>query len=598
MRRVSAFVLAGAILISLCGCGKGNGVGPLSISFTTSAGSVPGGTQFVFIVTTQNDTQNRGVNFTLAINEPSNNETTTPCTAACGSISGPTNVVVANGPTTYTTTTSVTYSAPLLPPNPNALILTATANANSSLTTTNVFSIGAPQIVVRITNKITDIEPGAAPVTLNAEVEFDTTNAGVTWALAAQGSPCSPACGTLSNPQPFSVVYTPPAVVPAAPFNTPTITATSVANTAISDFDDIDIESATLPISVSITNPFTQITAGTAGVTIDAQVTNDIANQGVTWSISPSADTGTLSAEQPLSVIYTPPNTAPQPPNNAPTITATSVADSTKSASFTFTIEPSQAAFVGPFAFVIRGHDDSGDTMAAAGSLTSDGAGKITTGELDVNSSDALVPQTFVPLSGSYTTSKDSDGGEIVHVVLDRTPLTHYLSDLSFDAKFAPAPSTKSVPVVDFSKATISSPAAQISGQIVHQDLSAAVITNFLGHEFSLTLSPEGSAFLPVSPPPDENGGRITVSRNGAITEGELRISGSARGQAYGAGGEITGGNLSPFDTEGRATLFLSAGPRFPLHFAVYAISPTSLILLNTDIDLPPAHTGEAVRVR
>jgi hypothetical protein len=188
MRRFSGIFFVGAILMSFCGCGGGSGVGPLSITFTSTPVSVPGGTNFVFSVTTQNDTLNRGVNFTLALNEPSNGDTTTPCTTACGALSGQTNTITANGPDIFTSTTTVNYAAPLLPPTPNSLILTATANANASVTITDTFAIGAPQVVVHITNKITNIAPGAPPVTLDAQVLFDTANAGVTWTLAAQGA--------------------------------------------------------------------------------------------------------------------------------------------------------------------------------------------------------------------------------------------------------------------------------------------------------------------------------------------------------------------------------------------------------------------------
>jgi len=588
MRRFSALVLAGAFLICLCGCGGGNGVGPLSIAFTNSVGAVPGGTMFVFSVTTQNDTQNRGVNFTLALNTPSNNETTTPCTTACGSISAPTNTIVANGPKTFTTTTTVTYSAPLLPPTPNNLILTATANANSSLTTTDTFTVGAPQIVVRITNKITNIEPGAAPVTLNASVQFDTTNAGVTWMLTAQGAACSPACGTITNPQPFSVVYAPPTSVPAAPNNTPTITATSVTNTSISDFDDLRIQSATLPVSVSITNPFTQITAGGEGVTINAQVTNDVADQGVTWSLEPASDAGALSAEQPLSVIYTPPNNAPQPPNNTPTITATSVADNTKSASFSFTIESSSEAFAGPYAFVIRGHDDSGNTMAAVGSFTSDGAGKITTGEIDLNTGNASAPETTAPVTGSYQRTVTNAAERLFHIQLSGTLIPGGTSPLDFDGRFRSRPGhPDSTTNFDLAEISGHSGAWTLSGDMERQDLSSAQITNFTGRKVRVALTRNsGSGGY-------ENGD-FALSDSGSVLEGALEEHGTltfsrSSGDESVAGfftpqNDIVGGNLASFDRSGRATLTLfmqfSEGAR---HFALYAVSPTRLIVIEAD---------------
>ncbi|MGA8072768.1 MAG: hypothetical protein WB995_04790, partial [Candidatus Acidiferrales bacterium] len=501
MRRFSAFVFAGVFLISLCGCGGGgNGIGAITVQFTTAPGTVPGGANFVFSVTTQNDTLNRGVNFSLALNAPSNGATTTPCTTACGALTSQSNVATANGPDTFTSTTTVNYAAPLLPPNPNNLILTATSVTNASVTTTATFTIGAPQIVVRITNKITNIQPGAAPVTLNAQVQFDTANAGVTWTLTAQGAACSPACGTLSNPQPLTVVYTPPASLPAAPNNTPTITATSVTDTTRSDFDDLRIQAPTQPINVSITNPFAQINAGSPGVTINANVTNDVAGQGVIWSLEPSAQTGALSAEQPLSVIYTPPNTAPQPPNNTPTITATSVADPTKSDSFSFTIEPVQAAFQGAYSFWVRAFGDQNHAQVMTGSLIADGAGKITGGELDANYADDRGIRLVAPLSGAYAVIRKTDQPAVVAITLDdvATPGPTPKRPLSFTME-------SDGTLLGFD---VADGAWTITGGMMRQDLSALDLSEFFERTFRFHVHDDSSGHAARS-------GQFAISGNG-----------------------------------------------------------------------------------
>jgi hypothetical protein len=587
MQRFSAFFFAGAILISLCGCGGGSGVGPLSITFTSTPVTVPGGTNFVFSVTTQNDTLNRGVNFVLALNEPSNGDTTTPCTTACGTLSAQTNTITANGPDIFTSTTTVNYAAPLLPPTPNTLILTATANANASVTITDIFTIGAPQVVVHITNKITNISPGSPPVTLNAQVLFDTMNAGVTWMLTAQGAACSPACGTLSAAEPFSVIYTPPASLPAAPNNTPTITATSVTTTTVSDFDDIRIQASTQPISVSITNPFAQINAGSTGVTINATVENDVAGQGVSWSLEPSAQTGALSAAQPLSVIYTPPNTAPQPPTNTPTITATSVADPTKSNSFTFTIAPA-AAFQGAYAFIIRGHDDEGNAMAAAGSMTADGAGKISTGEMDVRVSGATASEPTLQIAGNYEMQKTDDGSESVRVILNTISRPDEGTSIKFDAAFAKSPLAPgfsgtfseypgSVSFSNIGKLAARSGTWTLTGEIARQDLASVGTANFSGKAFSTSLL---SAKPSDSAEPDDFLFTINREENNSFPT------------AIG----VTG-MLAAFDANGRSLLTLTSANSPEVHYAAYAISASDLFLVAIDAagSVHAPKTGEAM---
>jgi hypothetical protein len=73
-------------------------------------------------------------------------------------------------------------------------------------------------VSVTITNPISTIAPGGAAVTLNATVANDgTATPGVAWTLVTSGTTtaCSPDCGVLSGATATSVVYTPPATVPA-----------------------------------------------------------------------------------------------------------------------------------------------------------------------------------------------------------------------------------------------------------------------------------------------------------------------------------------------------------------------------------------------
>jgi hypothetical protein len=104
-------------------------------------------------------------------------------------------------------------------------------------------NIAALPIIVSISNKISTIQAGAAAVTLNAVVQHDTQ--GVTWSLTANGTACSPTCGTLGNITANNVDYTPPATVPGAPNNAPVITATSVTDNTKTDTDSFTIASAT-----------------------------------------------------------------------------------------------------------------------------------------------------------------------------------------------------------------------------------------------------------------------------------------------------------------------------------------------------------------
>ena len=76
-------------------------------------------------------------------------------------------------------------------------------------------------------------------------------------------------------------------------------------------------------------------------LTITVKVTNDSANAGVIWTVEPGikdGPTGTLSAQQPLSVTFTPPTGVTSPVQV--TVIATSVTDTTRSAAIPVSVYP------------------------------------------------------------------------------------------------------------------------------------------------------------------------------------------------------------------------------------------------------------------
>jgi hypothetical protein len=197
---------------------------------------------------------------------------------------------------------------------------------------------GGNSISVSITNKATSIQAGTAAVLFSATVQNDATSSGVTWALAANGTTCSPSCGTLSQATSTTVMYTPPNSAPSVPNNQPTVTATSIAKTNKSDSDTFSITPA---LAVSITTKFSSVNTGASSFVLAATVQNDPTNSGVNWSLTANGAActsacGTLSGETSTSVTYNPP---PSVPANQPMLTATSVHDPSKSDNNSFTIQ-------------------------------------------------------------------------------------------------------------------------------------------------------------------------------------------------------------------------------------------------------------------
>src|SRR5229473_427548 len=183
----------------------------------------------------------------------------------------------------------------------------------------------------------TSLQTGAT-ATIAATVSNDSANKGVTWSCAP-----SNACGSFTPTQTASgatTTYTAPASAPQG--GSVTITAASVsdgtktasANVAIiTTAPAIAVRFTTVPSGESIQTGATAVYAAT--------VSNDSTNAGVTWSCSPTGSCGSFNPALPnggatYTATYTAPATVPQ--TNLLTITATSVADSTKSASIFVTV--------------------------------------------------------------------------------------------------------------------------------------------------------------------------------------------------------------------------------------------------------------------
>jgi hypothetical protein len=181
------------------------------------------------------------------------------------------------------------------------------------------------------------ISPTSATVNLSTAQQFtvavanDLANLGVTWSLTQSGTSCAPACGALSGQTSTVVTYTAPAALPTNP--SVTLTATSVSNTTRSASATIAVQAASTTVSVTL-SPKRGGLAVNQALAFAATVQNDVGNAGVTWLASGTGCTGTACGTftnvTSTTASYVAPATA-----GIYTVTATSVADITKSAATT-----------------------------------------------------------------------------------------------------------------------------------------------------------------------------------------------------------------------------------------------------------------------
>jgi hypothetical protein len=195
----------------------------------------------------------------------------------------------------------------------------------------------------------------ASSVKLSMMPTGDSVNAGVDWEVSCGGNPVTGsvsngACGTLSPAHTLdgaATTYTAPSIIPIA--GSVTITATVTSNPSQSSSVSLTIVASPIGVALSSPAPVPDSLLVNATLNFSAVVTNDPSSAGVVYtatcgspacgsfnpSLSVPGGTGSSSSYS-VSSTYTAPSVVPA--GGTVTIIATSLTDTTKSASMTFTI--------------------------------------------------------------------------------------------------------------------------------------------------------------------------------------------------------------------------------------------------------------------
>lgn len=224
------------------------------------------------------------------------------CTAsACGSISA-----------------SGLFTAPASAPNPPIIAVTATLLSDPTKSGSATVTITSGTVVG------ISISPTTAQVGVSAQKQFTatvtgTTNTAVAWTITGVGC-AGNTCGTVSS----TGLFTAPAVPPNPPFLS--VTATSQADPTKSASATVTV----VPVVTVTVSPTSVKLAPSASKQFSAQVTGT-SNTSVSWSISGAGCSGSGCGAITSAGLYTAPAIIPNPA--VVTVTVTSQADTTKSAS-------------------------------------------------------------------------------------------------------------------------------------------------------------------------------------------------------------------------------------------------------------------------
>ncbi len=425
------------------------------------------------------------------------------------------------------------------------------------------------RVMVALQGVPTTIGPNQT-VTITALVTNDKTAAGVTWAVTGAGTFTSTNL-TLTYTAPASVPENPVVNVMATSISTPT--ATGMANFTI----------ATAALGVNITNPITTITVGADNVTLNATVTNDVNNQGVSWDLFTGGTTtecspacGTIVSSTSTNVVYMPPATVPA--NASASLVATSVADNTQSATDTFTIQAMSTGNLsflsGSYAFAASGFDSDAGALTLAGSFISDGAGNITSGEIDVNDNFAVnnTVASGLAVTGTYTLDSNLRG-----IITLSIPLDGFSNTATFAFTLDGATNTGEIISAD-------SQESAVSGPLVGQSPSAFSATP--SGSFIFRAGSDGSGVR------EGEAGQMTISSGGVF-------SGLIDQQDIDEGARVSDGAINGTfvvaDSAGRGTFSLNgAAGGGGTSYAYYAVSATKFFILENNNDALFQNVGVA----
>jgi Fe-S cluster assembly iron-binding protein IscA len=280
------------------------------------------------------------------------------------------------------------YTAPTVIPTPAQLTVTATSLADSAKSASATVTVVLPIVVT--------VSPKKAQVTAGTQRDFTatvtgTTNLGVAWSLGGAG--CSGSgCGKITA----AGLYSAPNVVP-----TPaqvTVTATSAA-------DSTKSASATITL---IAAPAVRLLPAATAVSVNGQqqflALIEGKNAAMNWSLSGAGCTGTACGTISSTGLYKAPSKISTP--LAVTVEAVSQSNLAELSTAAVTVVASNnGKFVGQYAFFFTGFDAQG-VYEAAGTITADGAGNLTSGSEDVNR--LAGPAVNVPITGTYDVGDDN----------------------------------------------------------------------------------------------------------------------------------------------------------------------------------------------
>lgn len=306
-----------------------------------------------------------------------------------------------------TITSAGLYTAPANLPIPANVTVKATAVSDPLAS--------ASAAVTLVAGSSVRVSPPSAQVKPGGQLQFTASSSGNPSALfvwSISGSGCSgSACGSINS----TGLYTAPAHAPNPPIVA--VTATLLSDPTKSGSATVTITSGSI-VGVSISPTSAQV--GTGGHQQFTATVTGSSNTTVTWTITGTGCAGTTCGTVSSSGLYTAPAVPPAPPFFS--VTATSVADSSKSATASVTVVSAVSVAISPtsatvapsgskqFTAQVSGISNTSVSWSIAGKgCTGPGCGKISsTGLYTAPAIVPTPPSVTVTATSQANTSKSA----------------------------------------------------------------------------------------------------------------------------------------------------------------------------------------------
>ena len=478
----------------------------------------------------------------------------------------------------------------------------------SGLTLANCTISGTPIIGGVTTVTIGATDSGNPPTTGTGPVTITINNATPTLTLAnppaaTVGAPYTGVIPVTGGIAPYTCTLNSGTVPAGLTLNNCTLTGTPttavVANLNVTATDSSNPKGTnTGPVVVTVNPvPALTFTGSLPNGVVGVQYTQTLAATGgiapYTYAVTAGALNPGLALDPATGIISGIPTT---PGASSFTVTATDSETPNKTASLplvlliTYPVTATDSELKGPYAFLFQGYDDVTAGLfayqtATAGSFTADGAGAISSGELDANHQGSVPTGATIASNlflGTYTLGADNRGTLTITILnADGTTAQTFTYAIAVKAPVAPASTTAQGNMIEFDNNQLRG--TKGSGTFLQQ--TATSFTNGLTGSYAFGLSGDTPCLptctIGIVAGPVASVGQFTVSAgaiNGSSDANIANVKYTNQGLS---------GSYGTADGNGRVQLSLvTAGTPsgiYPSDYAVYMVDANHAFLLSTD---------------